>query len=163
LSPTSASVVNQWYFSYQDPFAKDPTDWNVYAYFSSYAKMNGYNRYYSYYYNNPNIGTNVPVNDCNSLTVEDYSSGSIFPNGTYNGGPWPYAQKVNQVVPLYLNANSFQILCSGPDKVYGQGTRLLPNGTTTSYAWTPQNANLVSPRGQDDLSNFYDRPLGSGN
>src|SRR5262249_22278655 len=89
---SNPSVTNTSYFSYQDPFAKDPTDWNVYAYFSSYGKMNGYNRYYNYYGNNSNIG--VPMNDCNSLTVEDYSTGNITPNGTYNGGPWPYAQKV---------------------------------------------------------------------
>ena len=40
---------NQWYFSYKDAFAND-SDFAagktpVYAYFSSYNKSNGYNRY----------------------------------------------------------------------------------------------------------------------
>jgi hypothetical protein len=155
------SVQNTSYFSYLDPWAKDINDGNVYAYFSSYKKNNGYNRYYSYY-----LSLNVPAaqaTDCPYLVVENYQA-----IGTTTQGLWPYAQKVGQstnTTPEYLNANTFQIFCAGPNKVFGQGTVLVAGGgvwTTPSYVWTTATANVVSPLGQDDYSNFHDRQLGSG-
>jgi prepilin-type N-terminal cleavage/methylation domain-containing protein len=149
------------FFSYLDPWAKDINDGNVYAYFSSYTKNNGYNRYYNYY-----LSLNVPAmqaTDCPFLTVENYQA-----IGTTTQGLWPYAQKVGQstnTTPEYLNPNTFQILCAGPNKVFGQGTVLVANGgvwTTPSYVWTTATANVVSPLGQDDYSNFHDKQLGSG-
>lgn len=155
----SPSVPNQWYFSYQDPWSKDPTDPNVYAYFSSYGKNNNYHKFYNYY---NALAGNPILSDCPYLFVEDYAN----IGGAPVQGLWPYAQKVNLAVPQYLNSTSYQLFSAGPDKIFGQGTRLIIQGgvfTTNSYVWTPQNANILSPKGQDDLSNFYDRPLGSGN
>jgi prepilin-type N-terminal cleavage/methylation domain-containing protein len=155
-----AAVQNTSYFSYLDAWGK-PSDLAqgitpVYGYLSSYAKTNGYNRYYQYYIN---TGAGV-TSDCSSLVVEDYQN-----IGNPTQGLWPYAQKVNLPQPQYVSSTSYQIFTAGKNKVFGQGTRLVISGsvyTTTSYTWTSQTAGQVSPLGQDDFSNFYDRMLGSG-
>jgi hypothetical protein len=134
------------YFSYRDAFGKGVTSPTtnlpvpgVYAYFSAYKKTNGYNRYIGY--NFGSIGTGV--SDNYSL-VTSPTTISV----------WPYAQSLSPV--SYLNPNSFQIICAGPDAYFGSGTT--PNGPT----WTPTNASTMGPLGADDLSNFYDKPLGTG-
>src|SRR5262249_48176460 len=164
------SVVNgataPGFFSYLDPFAKDtdfPGKTPVFAYFSTYKKNNGYNRYYGYYVGNPDPTVSAFPTDNRYLIVEDATMIGLPATGL-----WPYAQKIGQPVtatPEYLNPNTFQILCAGPDKVFGQGTKLIVVNnvwTTTSSTWTPQNTGGVTPLGRDDFSNFHDRPMGSG-
>jgi hypothetical protein len=70
-------------------------------------------------------------------------------------GVWPYA-KVLQPEPEYWAPDSFQIICAGADRQFGPGS-VLPDGKT----WTPETAHQFPPRGQDDLSNFHERRLGS--
>jgi len=117
------------FYSYIDGWDKLP-----YAYFSSYGKRNGYNRFYGL----------DGKSDCNSL------------------GVWPYAEAL---VPTmrYLNPESFQIISSGEDNAFGQGSNLTVTPVPT---WTRANAS-ASPAisnsgraGADDQSNFYDNQLG---
>jgi hypothetical protein len=108
----------------------------VYAYFSAYKKTNGYNRYYAYYFG-AGLGH---LSDCNTL------------------GVWPYAQSLGNV-PVYQAPNSFQIICSGPDGIFGSGSNptLVP-----PPLWAPNNAGTMGQFGDDDRSNFHDKALGSG-
>jgi prepilin-type N-terminal cleavage/methylation domain-containing protein len=164
---SNISVANSSYFSYLDPWGVNP-----YAYFSAYKKVNGYNRYLPYYNSlNPAVNTS----DCTTLTIEDRMTLSV---GT--GAVWPYAQSVPGVanlLPTYLNKDTYQIISAGPDKVFGQGTPFaiskqgvwqtgqIINGAFVSYPnsiWSPQFASNQTPKGRDDFSNFHDRQLGSG-
>jgi prepilin-type N-terminal cleavage/methylation domain-containing protein len=110
---------------------------NAYAYFSSYKTRNGYNRYYN--------AQNNPNSDCASL------------------GVWPYLDPVGN----YHNPETFQIISSGVDKQFGQGTNLTI--TPTPPTWAPgmsssgalylSGSNTVKA-GLDDMSNFSDKLLG---
>src|SRR5262249_46262742 len=122
---------------------------SVYAYFSSYKQMNGYNRYY------PAFGNS----DCASL----------FP-----GGVWPYAEAGSGTTnPRYLNPNSYQIISAGADGVFAHGspvTNYVPAtgiwvfdadsmwtaGSASAYA----NAPAHKPYAADDMANFYDSLIG---
>src|SRR5262249_30074877 len=66
---------------------------------------------------------------------------------------WPYAEQL-QPTPRFLNPNSFQIISAGEDGKFGPGTDKPRN------VWTPSTAHTMPRTGRDDLSNFYDRPLG---
>jgi prepilin-type N-terminal cleavage/methylation domain-containing protein len=164
---------NLYFFSYMDPWAKE-SDFNlsnllagktpVYGYLSAYGKTNGYNRYFGYYLaltppalEADNLG---PTSDCASLVVEDYQK-----PGMAKLGLWPYMLRPPPSIQLaqYVNSTSYQIFTAGPNKVFGEGTRVLKDGITVyGYPWSTQTAGLVSQLGKDDFSNFHDRPLGSG-
>jgi prepilin-type N-terminal cleavage/methylation domain-containing protein len=153
------------FFSYLDPWGVNP-----YAYFSSYKKTNGYNRYLPYY---GTLGLNN-TSDCSTLTFQDRPSQLVGP-----GAVWPYALTApglaNQL-PTYNNKDTYQILCAGPDKVFGQGTPFVINGgiwqageisggnfvSLPNSVWSPQQAGNQTIKGRDDFSNFHDRQLGSG-
>jgi hypothetical protein len=79
------------FYSYLDGYRKKP-----YAYFSSYGKRNGYNRYFSL----------DRKSDCASL------------------GVWPYAESVEGDSPQYANPARFQIISAGADGKFGPGTDL---------------------------------------
>jgi type II secretory pathway pseudopilin PulG len=121
------------FYVYKDGYGKAP-----YAYFSSYKTANGYNRYYL-----PNLG-GLPnpvagTSDCQTL------------------GVWPYAQSWGNS-PVYLNAQTYQIISAGKDTNFGAGSN--PSLLAT---WTPANATAIYPQGSagyDDVANFYDRLLG---
>jgi general secretion pathway protein G len=125
------------YFSYLDAYGKQP-----FAYFSSYKRANGYNRYFV-----PSTSTTPPPNpfsDCNTL------------------GVWPYSDGIK-----YQNAETFQIISAGRDGFFGQGSNLT---LATLPTWTPASADQstalpnvagTAPKaGFDDMANFFDRMLG---
>jgi hypothetical protein len=67
-------------------------------------------------------------------------------------GVQPYYQS-GTTVKQYLNPNSIQIICAGPDGNFGGG----------GGPWTPANAELFYPAGTagaDDQANFYGANLG---
>jgi RNA polymerase sigma factor (sigma-70 family) len=135
----------------------------VYAYFSSYKKANGYNRYFGYSVN----GQATYFSDCQML------------------GVWPYAHgnQPNLGFPnlRYLNSTTYQIISSGRDTIFGSGTSpwaaqagmWFAGPTSRAYADItappspdpqlppnlPRSTNY--PRaGADDLADFADKPLG---
>jgi hypothetical protein len=79
------------FYSYLDGHLGKP-----YAYFSSYRKQNGYNRYFSL----------DRKSDCASL------------------GVWPYAESIEGETPRYLMPSKFQIISAGADGRFGPGTDL---------------------------------------
>lgn len=106
-----------------------------YAYFSAYSGTGGRENNYHLF-----AGTTAPaVSDCASL------------------GVWPYAEAVS---PLrrYLNPGSCQIVSAGPDGKFAPGTNLT---LTAPATWTPTIAGTIAREGQDDLSNFHDKRLGT--
>jgi general secretion pathway protein G len=165
------------FYSYLDPFDTG----QPYAYFVAYqqhifdasalAPANPlyvpytqpyYNRYANYH--DPDLGS--PASDCQQLGVYPYASAFYPPS---------HAQGVLGL--QYLQPSRFQILSAGPDGVFGMGTLLFPapfpdppGGTPlwtaltadTTYSTTNWNAQTgaFEPLGHDDLSNFYDWPLG---
>jgi prepilin-type N-terminal cleavage/methylation domain-containing protein len=154
------------FFSYLDPWGVNP-----YAYFSAYKKTNGYNRYLPYYTALGFASTQLPSaagSDNHTLQLEARATLT-----TGIGDVWPYAQAGGTMPnPLmtYLNKDTYQIISSGPDKVFGEGTppttvngvwTPLPLGSANAL-WSPQMANNQTPKGRDDFSNFHDRQLGSG-
>jgi prepilin-type N-terminal cleavage/methylation domain-containing protein len=163
------------YFSMLDPWGVNP-----YVYFSGYKKNNGYNRYYAYYFGTAAGQLGLPwnsVSDNMTVIVEDRATLGI--SNPTAATPvyypmWPYAAaggvNINNPLPLYQNPLSYQIICSGPDKVFGQGTPMLvgANGIWTpqpppgNSVWSPSNAGFLTTKGRDDYSNFHDRVLGSG-
>jgi hypothetical protein len=164
---TNISVANTTYFSYLDPWEKNP-----YAYFSAYKKINGYNRYYNYYFGAaPNLGLTLnSVTDNNFLIVEDRLGNISNPPATIIP-LWPYAANGGNGNAVYDNKDTYQIICSGADKIFGQGTPMtvtVVNGVQVwtpnppNSTWSPQQAGNQTIKGRDDLSNFHDRQLGSG-
>jgi prepilin-type N-terminal cleavage/methylation domain-containing protein len=81
------------FLAYQDPYGTG----QVYAFFSSYKRDNGYNRYAQLPF--PSNPTVVPTSDCQSL------------------GVWPYLSGNN----VYQNPKTFQIICAGKDGRFGPG------------------------------------------
>jgi len=79
------------FYSYLDGYQRKP-----YAYFSSYWKRNGYNRYFSL----------DRKSDCASL------------------GVWPYAESLEGDSPRYVNPAKVQIISAGADGKFGPGTDL---------------------------------------
>jgi general secretion pathway protein G len=163
-SPTSAPANG--YFSFMDPWGVCP-----YLYFSGYKKNNGYNRYYNYYATSPLYAAFAPLSDCPS--IPNYPPAVAGPSVEQRAyaGVWPYAAaggaNVNNPLPLYQNPLSYQIICAGPDKVFGQGTPMqIAGGIWTpnppNSVWSPANAGNQTIKGKDDYSNFHDRILGSG-
>lgn len=154
LQPPGSQRVPNGFYSYLDAFGK-----NVYAYFSAYKKSNGYNRYWSY---TAALNNGVGLSDCPSLR-------SDAPGGY---GVWPYAIELG-ATPRYHNPETYQILCAGPDGTFGTGTIItgapgIPQGSQVwagAPTWTTQTASAfvaLSPGIRDDMSNFHDRVLGSG-
>jgi prepilin-type N-terminal cleavage/methylation domain-containing protein len=135
--PAPATRTNT-YLSCLDVYKKKP-----FAYFSSYATPNGYNKYFD--------AKNNPTSDCASL------------------GVWPYAESITASGIRYQYPRKFQIISAGDDQKFGMGTNLtLP----TPMPWTPATAQSVpgegppapNPKeptaGQDDQANFYPNLLG---
>jgi prepilin-type N-terminal cleavage/methylation domain-containing protein len=153
------------YFSMLDPWGVNP-----YIYFSGYKKNNGYNRYYAYYYGTAagqlgltwgTASDNICVvsEDRVTLSPSNPQAGTFYP-------VWPYAFG-GGANATYSNPLTYQIICSGADKVFGQGTLMKFNGTVwaptpTNSTWSPATASNQTPKGRDDFSNFHDRQLGSG-
>jgi prepilin-type N-terminal cleavage/methylation domain-containing protein len=130
------------FFSFQDTFGKNLAT-SFYAYFSSYKAANGYNRYFDYYM----ALVNAPISDCNSL------------------GVWPYAAALGGL-PRYQNPETFQIICAGPDGLFGTGSAITSSptfgGTWSGGPLWDSSAPNVSQFGQDDLSNFSPSRLITG-
>jgi prepilin-type N-terminal cleavage/methylation domain-containing protein len=154
FDPSRLSIPpNKKYFpAYADaysPRAGGPSNGQnqYYAYFSSYKHQNGYNRY---------SGT-----DCPSLSLNP----NIPPDPVLNPPLWPYASSpASSTSPLqYVRPNDWQIICAGPDGIFGPGTNL--SGTTgiTPYYWNSGTAGAIPQwtlpsgaqvGGQDDRANF---------
>jgi hypothetical protein len=66
---------------------------------------------------------------------------SLVPNGAYNDGATP---------PNYYDPEGFQIISAGRDKLFGPGG-----------AWTQVTASTMPQAGRDDLTNFYDKLMGT--
>lgn len=153
------------FFSYLDAHKK-----NVYAYFSSYNKENGYNRYLS----SPAVADVAFGSDCPTLAAG---------GPTASMGVWPYAQdlgsaaaavqdKMVSAVPSaghYQNAGTFQIISAGAKGVFGKGTGMYYDSNAKVWyvykntLWTPTTAGTVYPPnsdGADDRSNFHTLKLG---
>jgi type II secretory pathway pseudopilin PulG len=114
------------------PSYQDVYKRNYYAYFSSYKEDQGYNRYFSLFMNS----------DCFGLRV------------------WPYGEQWTPATATtpsrYYKPGGFQIISAGANGRFGPGTDTAPR------VWTPRTAGtVVPPDGQDDRSNFYDKPLGA--
>jgi prepilin-type N-terminal cleavage/methylation domain-containing protein len=170
LNPTvsiqnGTQTGNAGFFSYLDPWGVNP-----YAYFSAYKKVNGYNRYLAYYASPP---LSLTSNSAPGATWSDNHTLQLEARATLTtgiGDVWPYAQAAgNAQYPLmtYLNKDTYQIISSGPDRFFGEGTPLtIVKGVWTPLSvtalWTPQNTSQVTAKGRDDFSNFHDRQLGSG-
>jgi general secretion pathway protein G len=71
---------------------------------------------------------------------------------------WPLCQATG----TYLNPDTFQIISAGRDTIFGTGTDLTQ---TSPVFWTPFTADRVygtpGNHGADDVSNFYDKFLGT--
>jgi hypothetical protein len=113
------------FYSYLDGYRKKP-----YAYFSSYGKRNGYNRYFS---------LDDSKSDCASL------------------GVWPYAESIKGGSPQYVNPAKFQIISAGADGQFRPGTDLTAK---SPFTWTPETADQIPESGEDDQGNFHSRSLG---
>ncbi len=61
-------------------------------------------------------------------------------------------QPFRQTSTRFVNANSFQIICAGPDMEFGQGGSI----------WSASNPDVGTPQGIDDYANFHQGPLGIG-
>src|SRR5262249_51975264 len=120
---------------------------SVYAYFSSYKTLNGYNRYYPVFNNS----------DCASLLP---------------GGVWPYYEGGSgTTTPRYLNPSSFQIISAGADGVFAHGSPVIGYAAATGIwlfdpdaLWTASTATDYArnhPVGKDDMANFYDSLIGT--
>ncbi len=109
------------------------------AYFSSYGRRNGYNRYYS----QPGDSS-----DCHNPTL--YATGETPYRGT-----WPLAEASGR----YLNPDSFQIISAGANQVFGPGTT-----PVSPQYWTLRNPGPLyvggAQAGSDDQSNFHSLLLG---
>jgi prepilin-type N-terminal cleavage/methylation domain-containing protein len=124
---------------------KVPTNNNVgalhyFSYVDSFAANAG-NSFYAFFssYKSQNGYNRYVVSDCVSLGVS------------------PYYQSSNQ----YYKPNGVQILCCGPDGLFGN---VGGPSNNFAYPWTPQTAGNVAnavPGLADDQSNFYDRTLGT--
>lgn len=118
------------FLAFKDGYGKVP-----YAYFSSYKKTNGYNRY--------------PGSDCSTLST------TFAPLA-----PSPYAENLGGAAgDKYLNPNTFQIISAGRDKNFGRGT------FDAAHLWNARNPTgnadyVATAPGADDMSNFSDRFLG---
>jgi general secretion pathway protein G len=117
------------FYSYYDAYHKQP-----YAYFSSYSRRNGYNRY----------GTS----DCASLGVWPYADTlTVDARGSIAS-------------IRYLKPDSFQIISAGEDGKFGPGTDLSLLPRTQPFLWTPDTAPMIPEPGKDDQSNFHSNLLG---
>jgi prepilin-type N-terminal cleavage/methylation domain-containing protein len=111
-----------------------------YVYFSSYKGRNGYNRY--------------GVSDCESLGMRPYyEQGATTAAGSPDG--------------RYIKPDGYQIISAGRNMAFGSLTNYLalPPNSTWPQPWSLQTAGAVWPSGSagaDDLSNFHDTGLGSG-
>jgi type II secretory pathway pseudopilin PulG len=137
------------FYSYLDSYRQRP-----YAYFSSGNSHDNYNRYFS----------QLKSSDCRSLLVN--------PNNPASGTVWPYAEAISPALgaltvpsPRYLNSSSFQIISAGADGLFGTGTIIQSvDGKRGHPAFPPNSAFYASTDpGYDDLSNFRDSIMGTGN
>jgi hypothetical protein len=127
--------------AYIDSYSPRPNGiTQYYAYFSSYKKDNGYNRYRtdgSLTFPTSGPASTAPImSDCVSLGLWPYAS---QPPGTQGGAP------------SYLRSKDWQIICAGEDGFFGPGTDLtLP----TPYYWNSVTAAKIPRGGADDFANF---------
>jgi general secretion pathway protein G len=134
VSGLSATTYNSHFLSYTDPISNNTSTTSSfakgaqpYAYFSAYKTPNGYNRTslsgYNATYDNPTLGiTNGPY----------YFFGTSSP-------------------VQYVKPDTFQVICSGFDGIFGAGGPWAANGSQT-------NSGNVS----DDLANFASGQLKAG-
>jgi general secretion pathway protein G len=128
--------------AYLDSYSPHPNGiTQYYAYFSSYKKDNGYNRYRtdgSLTFPTSGPASTAPImSDCVSLGLWPYAS---QPPGTQGGAP------------SYLRSKDWQIICAGQDGAFGPGT---DPTSPTPYYWNKNTfGQLISTPGADDQSNF---------
>jgi prepilin-type N-terminal cleavage/methylation domain-containing protein len=60
-------------------------------------------------------------------------------------------------VVKFLNPNSYQIICAGRDGIF---LKAAPATYAAIYGWSPSIAPNVPAEGKDDMTNFYDSPIG---
>lgn len=146
-SATTASPGSNAFFSFLDSYGTSNGAGSAvgsskpYAYFSAGRGSNNYNRNYN--------ASTFAFSDCNGLAV------------------WPYAQDTSSTPNRYWNGDSFQIICAGKDQAFARGT----DPGASSPVWTPATAGSSGAcgptnskgvnAGMDDLSNFYNKPLGT--
>jgi general secretion pathway protein G len=144
------SRATAYYYSYLDRYGASDGQGGYlsgqpYGYFSSYKAANGYNRYYPA----------QTYSDCSWLFA-NHTDGS-------HASLWPYVQSSTATSTVYLKPNSFQIISSGSDGVFGAGSDPL---FTPLLTWTPSIASTIYYQGQnagyDDQANFSGSLLGIG-
>jgi prepilin-type N-terminal cleavage/methylation domain-containing protein len=138
---------------------------NFYAYFSAYGN-GGYD-----------------PNDVNFAETDDFQHGPIglafnvtFPvagNICQSAAPNPYTSSLtaqfNGTVPvptIYLNPQTFQIISSGADGLYGVGGQYSPNAATETLPLDPNTNNYLNTtdssirvREKDNITNFHNGKL----
>jgi general secretion pathway protein G len=121
---------NNVYFSYIDAYEKAP-----FAYFSSYKKANGYNRYFA----------SLKASDCNTLGVWPYSDGIKYHNSdTFQ----------------IISAGRDGIFGQGSNPGTNPPPTWTPATADSSQALLPYRPGTKVLAGSDDMSDFYDRMLG---
>ena len=148
---------------------------NFYAYFSSYGNggydPNDVNFNESDQFNNANIGLTYHV----TFPVP----GATYANSSSSPAPNPYTSALTAVftgngtprATTFLNPQTFQIISSGLDGLYGVGGQYLPNNTTESLSLdTSTNPAGHTPyinttdtgiriRERDNVTNFHNGKL----
>lgn len=149
-TPGYVSAHNYGFLSYFDAYSKP------YLYFSANNRKNGYNTA--------------------DIIWAGHVTGITSPDA-YPVGPVYMADNGTTTTPAlaFANPDTFQILGAGRDTVYGQGCApMVVNTPGTANPWqrngsyesgqmrfdSVTNPNPPGGNGQDDMSNFYDSPLG---
>ncbi len=137
ITPALPNVSLSHYF-YRDVYGKRP-----YAYFSSYGRTNGYNKYAA------TLGSDCAAVDRPSPPRQD--------NG-YDRIVWPLAEQLG-ASPRFLNPDTFQIISAGANEAFGPGSGP-PGNALWSYR-NPGPAYGGTQPGSDDQCNFHSLVLGA--
>ncbi len=141
---------------------------NFYAYFSAYGN-NGYD---------PN-DVNFAESDVNNNGPIGLGYNVAFPpTGVISAGPNPYTSSLTTpgtALPTFLNPQSFQIISSGIDGLYGVGGQYQPDNTagtlpfdgsstyylntTATPSWTADSDSSIRYRERDNVTNFHNGKL----
>jgi len=145
--------------SYLDPIGTGPTDRLPYAYFSAY----GTNAYDPNDCNGNGLLSPVPYEQDDSATPHDVerafsvgypTSSAGPPYSATSPAPNPYTSSVpySTAGSAFLNANSYQLICAGQDRLWGLGGQYIAN------AGPGGRLPLAAKAG--DAGNTYDEPAG---
>jgi prepilin-type N-terminal cleavage/methylation domain-containing protein len=144
----------QYFPAYQDGFGlRQDGKPRFYAFFSSYGKQNGYNRYRADgSLANGGTATSPVASDCASLGLWPYAS-----------TPAVAATATTQATPLmFVKPDGWQIISSGQDGSFGPGTDITAPAAS-QYYWNRGTAGAIPNGGADDLASFASGKLQFGN